>query len=406
MSDVSNGRHRGEAGRRHGLLRFLGFGILTLTLGLGLFSAYTYRHLNENLTNLNIDRQLGADRPKRVTPKGDGEPLNILVMGSDTRDGEGNDAVGGEKDDGERSDTTILMHISGDRSFAYGTSLPRDAMVERPTCYDEELNEIPGGFAMWNEAFNLGGPACTIRQVEQLTDIHIDHFIVVDFHGFKGMVDALDGVKVCVPEDVNDTHGNIDLKAGTRTVRGDEALDYVRVRTAISNNGDIGRMKRQQAFIAAMASKVMDKEMLARPDRLISFLNAATKSLTLDQDLDSVLKIADLGAQFQDIGLDKLKFVTVPWEVYAPDRNRVVWTEEAEDLWELIRADQPLSRRLGAEAIDASVGPGKKAPTDSGSSASPDASDETSADSSDEAMGGMLMLAPDPEELARQNGLC
>src|SRR3546814_18606238 len=76
-------------------------------------------------------------------------------------------------------------------------------MVERPVCYDDEMDEIAGGFGMWNEAFNLGGPACTIRQVEQLTGIYVDHFVVVDFNGFKGMVDALDGVKVCIPADVN-----------------------------------------------------------------------------------------------------------------------------------------------------------------------------------------------------------
>src|SRR3546814_11918140 len=88
------------------------------------------------------------------------------------------------------------------------------------------------------------------------------------------MVDALDGVKVCIPEDVNDTAGNINLEAGTRTVKGDEALDYVRVRHGIGEreNGDLGRMKRQQAFVAAMANKVMSKGMLARPDRLNRFL--------------------------------------------------------------------------------------------------------------------------------------
>nr|WP_281363768.1 LCP family protein [Nocardioides daedukensis] len=329
-------------------------------------------------------------------------------MGSDTRAGEGNDAVGGEID-GQRSDTTILMHVSGDRSFAYGVSIPRDSMVERPVCYDEDMDEIAGGFGMWNEAFNLGGPACTIRQVEQLTGIYVDHFVVVDFNGFKGMVDALDGVKVCIPEDVNDTAGNIDLKAGTRTVKGDEALDYVRVRHGIGEreNGDLGRMKRQQAFIAAMANKVMSKGMLARPDRLIRFLNAATQSLTLDQKLDSVKKIADLGAQFQDIGLGNIKFITVPLETYQPDPNRVIWTEDAEELWELIRTDQPLSRRLSVDAFSASDKPGSRKP-DETASASPDASPEESESPSDstEEAEPEDEFTPDPERVARENGLC
>jgi LCP family protein required for cell wall assembly len=412
VSDTSLGRHRGRAGRRHGILRVFGYGILTMTLCLGLFGAYTYRHLNENLTNLNLDEQLG-DRPEKVVDKGDGKPLNVLVMGSDSRSGEGNDSIGGPED-GKRSDTTILMHVSGDRSFAYGVSIPRDSMVDRPECYDEDMTTIPGEFGMWNKAFDEAGPGCTIRQFEQLTGIFVDHFVVVDFNGFKGMVDALDGVDICLPEDVSDPVGNIELEAGTRTVMGEEALDYVRVRHGIGDipNGDIGRMKRQQTFVAAMANKVMSKGMLARPDRLISFLNAATQSLTLDQELDSVLKIAELGAQFQDIGLDKIKFVTVPFEVYEPDRNRVIWTEEAEDLWELIRTDQPLSERLSAEAITAANEPGTPAgPEDPSESASPDGeespTDEPSDGASDEPTDEETeSLAPDPEVIAANNGLC
>src|SRR3546814_16529429 len=101
-------------------------------------------------------------RPDIEVPKGDGRPLNVLVMGSDTRAGEGNDAVGGEID-GQRSDTTILMHISGDRSFAYGVSIPRDSLVERPVCYDDEMDDIAGGFGMWHE---IGRATCSERVVE------------------------------------------------------------------------------------------------------------------------------------------------------------------------------------------------------------------------------------------------
>ena len=104
----------------------------------------------------------------------------------------------------------------------------------------------------------MGGPACTIKTVEKLTNVRIDHFVVVDFNGFKKMVDALDGVQVCVPSEVDDTVGHIHLPAGTYNVTGERALDYVRVRHGIGPpNGDIGRMKRQQAFLAAMINKAV-----------------------------------------------------------------------------------------------------------------------------------------------------
>lgn len=366
----------------------MGYGLLSLVLVVGLFGAYTYRHLNENLTVLDVEKQLG-DRPTKVDV-GPGEPLNILVMGSDSREGDGNN-IDGLTGGGQRSDTTIMFHLSADRSFAYGVSLPRDGMVQRPTCYNKDQSEIPGGFDMWNAAFALGGPACTIRQFEQLTKVKIDHFVVVDFNGFKDMVDAVDGVEICVPEEVNDTHGNIHLDAGTQTVKGQTALNYVRVRNDISANGDLGRMKRQQAFIASMTNKVVSAGTLTRPDRLFKFVDASTKSLTVDKKLDSVRKIADLGGQFQGVGLDQIKFITVPNGAYPEDPNRLIWTDQADTLWDLVRRDQPLGPKLTAEVLTAENKPGKK--SDKG---------ETSGGSGD----GGGTTTPTKKEVAEANGLC
>ena len=384
----STGRHKGDAEARHRALQVFGYLVLTLAVTVGLFAVYSYRHFNENLTILDVAAQLGEDRPDKVEVEGPREPINVLVMGSDSRDGEGNN-IDGLKGGGQRSDTTLLFHLSADRQSAYGVSLPRDAMVERPTCYTKDKEEIPGGFDMWNAAFSVGGPACTIRQFEQLTKVKIDHFVVLDFNGFKDMVDAIDGVKVCIPEDVDDPVGNIKLKAGTREVRGQEALNYVRVRHNISNNGDIGRMKRQQAFIAAMANKVKSAGTLARPDRAFGFANAATKSLTLDPGLGSVKKISDLAGQFQDIGLSKVKFITVPFESYQPDPNRLVWADDAELLWKKLRFDQSLSRRLSSEVITAAGEPGSTPSEDPSADPSEDTAPPTEAEAEDAAANGL-----------------
>jgi len=374
---------------RHRLARTFGYVVLALTLGLGLFVAYTYRTLNENLTVLDIDDQL-SNRPDKAEVEGPREPINVLIMGSDSRDGAGNN-IDGLSGGGQRSDTTILMHLSADRKHAYGVSLPRDAMVERPDCREKNRDVIPGGFSMWNVAFALGGPACVVQQTEQLTGVHIDHFVVVDFNGFKDMVDAIHGVEICLPEDVDDETGNIHLKAGTREVQGREALDYVRVRHAISQNGDIGRMKRQQVFIAAMAAKVMAAETLTNPARLIGFLRAATRSLTIDKRLGSVKKIADLASEFQNIGLDHIRFITVPWDFYAPDPNRLVWAPDARDLWQKMIHDKPLSKRLSSEAVTAAQRPGAGATESPKSSPTATPSEEPTRSA---------------EEIAAENGLC
>ena len=151
---------------------------------------------------------------------------------------------------------------------------------------------------------------------------------MVDFEGFRGMVDAIGGVEVCIPEPIVDPAHDINIEAGTRKIKGNEALNYVRERYVVGNGSDIGRMKRQQAFIGSMAHQVVTAGTLARPDRLVRFLNSATKSLTVDPGLKNVLKLADLGTQFQGIGLDNIQFLTIP-NIADPSRPQPARLEAA-----------------------------------------------------------------------------
>ncbi|WP_193614366.1 LCP family protein [Nocardioides lijunqiniae] len=359
-STPRKGRRRGRTRKRHVVARVLLTTAVVLAMVTGLSVVFLTRHLEGNVTVLDPRAQL-SNRPDKVdTDSGPKEPLNILVMGSDARDGAGNN-IDGLTGDGARSDTTILMHLSADRKHAYGVSIPRDSLVTRPECKDEDGKTIPGGEnQMWNTAFALGGPACTIQQFEQLTDVRIDHFVVVDFAGFRDMVDAIDGVEVCIPEDIEDPAHGISIPAGTRQIRGKEALNYVRARYTLGDGSDIGRIQRQQVFVAAMANKVVSGGTLARPDRVIRFLNAATKSLIVDPGLKSVVDMGKLGLGFKGIGLDNIKFVTVPWAYDTREgfEGRVVWLPDAKNVWRKVRADEPLSKRLSEGSIDAGNLPG------------------------------------------------
>jgi len=261
---------------------------------------------------------------------------------------------------GKRSDTTILLHLSGDREHAYGVSIPRDSIVDRPACLDDHGKEIspPATGVMWNDAFNIGGPGCTVRQFEQLTGVRVDHYVVVDFNGFKSMVDAIGGVEVCLPHAVNDPIGHITLPAGTHKFSGDQALNYVRERHSLGNGSDIGRMKRQQAFIASMAHQAISADTLANPIHLARFIDAATKSLTLDPDIGSISKLVGLAYQFRHIGLDHIQFVTTPWMPDPSDPNRVVWKPEAQQVWDAIKNDDVLSKAMLSGSLNAKHIPG------------------------------------------------
>lgn len=330
--------------------------LMSLGLATGLGVVLIYNNWNGNIDRQDLAAQLGDDRPKKEKVEGPREPMNILVMGSDSRDCEGC-GVDGESTNG-LSDTTILFHLSANREFAYGISIPRDTAVMRPTCYRADDSEIPAATAYdkWNVAFQVGGPGCTRQQLEQLTGIHVDKFVVVDFNQFKDMVDALDGVEICVPEEIDDTTGNIHLDAGTREVDGEEALAYARVRYGISGGIDPYRTRRQQALIGAMIDKALTRGMLARPDRLAGFISAATTDL--QTDFKTVAAMAKVAASAQSIDAADIKFITTPWTLETDKvSGGVEWLPSVERLWRLVIEDRPLTREFLGQAISAGDSP-------------------------------------------------
>ena len=370
---------------------------LVVALVTGLVISTAYGKLDKNL-----DTGREVEHRVKKHPLADGEALNILVMGSDTRVGAGND-LDGQTEIGQRSDTTILVHISADRKTVYGVSLPRDAMVARPECETDDGEKVPAADpVIFNDAFSVAGPTCTVAQVESLTKIYIDHYVTVDFNGFKDMVEAVHGVTVCIPEDIDDSAHNISFDAGTQELNGQQALDYVRERSS-TPNADIGRMKRQQAFVASMINKVVDAGTLTKPTRVYSFLKAATGSLVTDPELASLSKLANLAYQFRKTDLDDITFITVPITEYPPDPNRLLWADSAAGLWKILLQDKPLPKKYREGVISAEQAPGgggsgsasgSASGTTSGSPASPSTASTEGSDTGGE------------EQEADANGLC
>src|SRR3954470_16613793 len=375
-SPYQPGKRRGRTRRTHTVAKVLLATLLTLGMVSGLSVAFLYRHLNGNLNVVDVSGQL-TDRPEKVHIDAPKQPINILVMGSDSRD------CSGCKIDGESgggSDTTILFHLSADRQSAYGVSIPRDSLVDRPHCQTKNGDTIPGASdVMWDAAFSLGGPACTIQQFEQTTGVRIDNYVVVDFGSFQQMVDAVDGVEVCVPEDIDSSEYGITIPAGTRTLSGKQALAYVRVRHGVGDGSDIGRIKRQQAFIGALVAKVLSSGTLTRFDRLVRFLNAATKSLTTD--IPNIKDMALVGLQFKHIGLKRIRFITVPFVYSTAQPSRVEGTDAAQTRWARIKYDKPLGK-LRDGSIGANQVPSSGAPTGSASSSQSPSSGQTASSTS------------------------
>lgn len=331
---------------KHPWLRRGGIAVAAGLVAVLLLSIVAYVKLTGNINRIDLGEALG-DRPKpqattdSVTNLA---PMNILVMGSDTRTG----IEGGQSGSDAHSDTNLVVHLSADRKSAVVVSIPRDSMVKAPrNCKDKNSTVEDGVIRQWNANFTEGGPACTIKTLEGNTGLFIDHTVVLDFKGFAKMVDALGGVTVCTPEPINDRKSQLVLPAGKTKVNGRQALGYVRVRYTVGDGSDLGRIDRQQAFMSSLVQEATKSSLLLRPDKLFRFLDAATNSMSADNGLD-LGRMKDIAQSVRKVGMDQIRFVTVPTRPYAADPNRVEWTESADLIWEALREDKPL--------------PGQKAP--------------------------------------------
>ncbi|KOU63065.1 LytR family transcriptional regulator [Streptomyces sp. MMG1533] len=328
--------------RRRRWVRGTGVGVVIVLLAAGGAGWAVYAKLDGNITSDNAAAaELARYEGERPTSLVRGAQ-NILVIGSDSRSGDANRRYG--RDSGtERSDTTILLHLAAGRGSATAVSLPRDLMVDVPSCRRPDGSRTEPMFTMFNYAFQVGGSACTVRTVERLTNIRVDHHMVVDFHGFKDMVDAVDGVEVCLAEPIRDKAAKLRLPAGRVTLDGEQALGYVRARKSLGNGSDTDRMERQQRFLGALVHKVQSNDVLLNPVKLYPVLDAATSSLTTDPDLASLRGLYELVRGLRDIPTERVQFLTVPRESYVYNANRDQLVEpEAEKLFERLRTDTPL----------------------------------------------------------------
>ncbi|MGW1075845.1 LCP family protein [Streptomyces sp. NPDC002537] len=329
--------------RRRRWLRWLALGLAVLTLAAVAVGWVLYERLNSNITtDTDTADELRRYEKERPTALVAGAQ-NILIIGSDSRGGPGNGKYG-EDSGTQRSDTTILLHVAADRRSATAVSLPRDLMATIPSCRRPDGTQTSERFAQFNWAFELAGPACTIRTIENISHIRITHHVVVDFTGFKQLVDAVDGVELCLKQPMDDHEAHLRLPAGRQVLHGEQALGFVRARYSLGDGSDTERMGRQQAFLGALFNEMQSNGVLLNPTRLYPVLDAATRSLTTDAGLGSLRKLYDLVRTVRNIPSDKVQFLTVPRRPYPynTDRDELV-QPDADQLFRQLRADRPVS---------------------------------------------------------------
>ncbi|RAX21876.1 MULTISPECIES: LCP family protein [Actinomyces] len=381
-------RHSAKDLTRRTARRFLlaGFAVVLFVVsGVGI----AYHDLQSQVNTIDINDLLDDNRDTRqVADSYEGQAVNILILGTDSRAGANNvdGSEGSEEVAVARSDTAMILHLPADRSRIELVSIPRDLLVDIPACKTADGGSTePMSYTAFNTAFANGagasadddavaaGVACTLATVEELTGLYIDEYLVVDFNGLITTVDALGGVNLYVDEDINDTeYTKLVLESGCQHLDGATALQYARVRHGVGDGSDRQRMPRQQNLVAAMLRTAKSKNYLTDADALYSFARAALGSLTASPGFGSLTNLAGLALSIGDVGMDQVTLITMPNEEAPWDRNRALPTDEADAVWAAMKADTPISEALSDTAA--------QEPTDSSADAtSPDAAQDDQA---------------------------
>ncbi|GHB21220.1 LCP family protein [Streptomyces chryseus] len=300
---------------------------------------FVYVQLDGNLKGVDINTQLGGDRPDDV----DNGSLDVLVLGSDSRSGD--NAKYGEDEGGARSDTAMVLHVYEGREKAGVVSIPRDTLIDRPACASDSGGAaVPGaGHQMFNTAYEVGGPACAVKAVEKMSGIRMDHYVEVDFTGFKKLIDELGGVEITTRQAIDDDKSHLHLKPGTHTLGGEQSLGLVRTRKSVGDGSDLGRIQLQQAFIKALINQVKDVGVFTSPKKLLGLADSATKAVTTDSDLASVKELMGFANGLKGIGPGDMKMVTLPVRYDPADPNRVLPLQrQSKRVWDALRQDKPV----------------------------------------------------------------
>jgi LCP family protein required for cell wall assembly len=290
--------------------------VLVVVATLGAYAVY--RHLTGNIKSVSVSG---------LTHRSIYGVQNILLLGSQTRKGQGKGFGSNPSLNTSNSDNLLLVHLDPTHTHAIILSIPRDTIVYEPGCKARR----PIGTGVWGPyqeaiidgAMNIGGPSCAVQTVKDLTGIKLDHFVEFDFNSFRSMVDAIGGVEVCVPRGgYHDKWSRLNLSAGKHLLTYNRALAYVRTRHGVSGDGDVGgdlpRIMLQQAFISSIVQKVNSQGVLGNVPQLLKIADIATKALTVDTGLDSVSKLLGIARTLGHLRAKNVSLLTMPT---VPDTN-------------------------------------------------------------------------------------
>jgi LCP family protein required for cell wall assembly len=327
------------------------------------FAGYWYFRLQSNISKAPLTA--GDSTAKPVSDSND--RMQILILGSDTRDGKNSEYGTAEDSSGYgQSDVMMLMDISADNKRVNVISFPRDLLVDIPQCKDQKTNKVypARSGVMINEAMAEAGIGCAVDTINKLTGLEVDHFMMADFNAVKELSNTVGGVDVCISDAVYDPDSRLRLPKGTSSVQGEMALAFLRTRHAFADGGDLGRIKGQQGFLSSLTRKIKDEGTLSDPGKMLRIADVVTQNLTVDEGLASVPSLLTIGNRLKDIDISKVAFVAVPTTPAAQDPNRLEIAEPAgTQLFSALRKDVDLTDPTAPTPTPSPTDPATAPPT-------------------------------------------
>ena len=280
-----------------------------------------------------------------TTPANLKGPINMLLVGSDTRAGQGGGFGTGITSN--LADVIILLHVSANRKNAVALSFPRDLMVPWPACPSTSGGSgyLPQSLGQINATIANGGPGCTLLTVESITGLDIPYLAMINFKGVIEMSNAIGGVTVCVANPIHDTYTRLDLSAGTHTLQGVQALQFLRTRHGVGDGSDLSRISNQQVFMSSLFRKVKSTGVLTNPVYLYSLASAAARNMTLSSNLTDLNVLVGMAGAFRHVSPDNMTFLQAPsmGGLPAPNQGRVqLIPDQAQLLFDKLKNDEPL----------------------------------------------------------------
>ena len=387
---AKSGPHHARSLRTHKVLRAVGMVTTAALVFVGSAAVATYVDFQNSLDVSDVSALVDPPETPLAPPDPNdpyaGQALNILVMGTDYRDEENAELAGAEE--GMRSDTTFVVHVSGDRKRIEVVSIPRDSLVEIPPCNLSDGRTTRKQTGMFNSAFEIGSggvddlvgaAACTITTVQSLTGLQITDHVVVKMTGVIGVVDALGGVRMCFPEPVVGGQHSRDLNiaAGEQVLDGRTSISFLRARKGrgmgLEMGSDLARIGRQQAFMDSMMRELLSKNIVTDTPQLYGLVKAVLSSISASPNLAGLDSLTGLAYSLREINPSEIVFTELPIAEAPSNKDRVVWTKDAQAIWDRMAADEPPPGHETPAPTDTPADTGAVAPEAGAGAAAPDA---------------------------------